>query len=115
MGGIRTTAMGLKYFLSDVQLQFVSLCFLQLYNSLPLKFCIFVQSWISARDYCCSLGMRLASFPTMAHFEDCYDTFKYCRLYGNDYAMYPDLKQFLYFTSWKHLYDRGGDLCQWRR
>jgi hypothetical protein len=36
-----------------------------------------LQSWKSARDYCCSLGMRLATFPTFALMEDAYYTVGY--------------------------------------
>jgi hypothetical protein len=36
-----------------------------------------LQTWQFARDYCCSLGLQLASFPTMDRMIDAHNTVKY--------------------------------------
>lgn len=43
-------------------------------NILKLKL---LQTWINAHDYCCSIGMKLPHWPTMALFQDAYDGLKY--------------------------------------
>jgi hypothetical protein len=35
------------------------------------------QTWKKYRDYCCSIGMRLASFPTMERYQDAFNTVKH--------------------------------------
>jgi hypothetical protein len=75
MGALMTTAMGINYFRTNAPFLFVSFrkscsCFFHHIETL-------LQSWKSARDYCCSLGMRLATFPNFTHMEDAYNTVGY--------------------------------------
>jgi hypothetical protein len=36
-----------------------------------------LQSWLFARDYCCSLGLKIASFATKNHAKDAFDAAQY--------------------------------------
>lgn len=75
--------MGIKYFITNNPDTYVSQVCKHLTNQMPIimiftKFKIHpMQTWKSARDYCCSLGMKLVNFPTIDHLNDAYNTLKF--------------------------------------